>query len=133
MLQTLPRGYGVFAVDGSWLIVGPTGLFVVALRGDDDALACSHAVDGAVSVRTHLADALHWVPFIDAIVVTDDRDDRHEGHGVHESDCTPVPPSALRATLCDGPRVIDDDSLARIMMVGLRRLDGHVTASSDGR
>jgi len=59
-----------------WVVVGPSGLFVI-VRSDGDAAACAQrAVDHAHVLRSRLADELPWVPFVSAVVVADG--DRHD-------------------------------------------------------
>ena len=133
-LRALPTQFLVYMLDGAWFVVGPTGLFVVTEQGEDPTGACTRAAAQAQTVRAQLADELHWVPFVDAIVVGD-------GKKLHDgavSDCALIPRSLLRATLCDGPKTVDDESLARLAMVRLRRvytgsdsIGGWPTSSSD--
>jgi len=133
-LRALPTQFLVYMLDAAWFVVGPTGLFVVTDQGDDPSGACTRAASQAQTVRSELADELHWVPFVDAIVVGDGR--KLDIGTV--SDCALIPRSLLRATLCDGPKTVDDESLARLAMVGLRRvyprgdsIAGWTTGSSD--
>lgn len=133
-LQALPTQFLVYMLDAAWFVVGPTGLFVVTEQGDDPSRSCTRAAAQAQTVRSQLANELHWVPFVDAIVVGDGRN-LDAGAA---SDCALIPRSMLRATLCDGPKTVDDESLARLAMVRLRRvyprhgsIGGWSTDSSD--
>ncbi len=103
------------------MVVGPTGLFVLATHlgdpDDDVEQASERAAEQAASMRARLADQLAWVPFVDAFVVASDRGrDRAEG-----LDCPIVPLSRLAATIAEAPRTVDEETLAQLARLGVRR------------
>lgn len=59
-----------------WVVVGPSGLFVVVRSNGDLAASTQRALDQAHVLRERLADVLSWVPFVSAVVVADE--DRHD-------------------------------------------------------
>ena len=103
------------------MVVGPTGLFVLATESgdpdDDVASAAARAVEQAASMRARLADQLAWVPFVDAFVVTADR---RADHTVVLG-CPTLPLHRLGATIAEAPRTIDEDTLAQLARIGVRR------------
>lgn len=115
-LRSLPADHVVFVLDDAWLVVGPTGVFVVA-DGDEDLGAATRRVAArADALRTRLADEMPFVPFVDAVVTTS------------TVDFDPVQPALVipvdlvRFTICEGRTIVDVDTLARLTLLGLPRL-----------
>jgi hypothetical protein len=115
-LRLLPESHTAFELEGAWLVVGPTGLFVVAWDEDDLELAAQRAVRRADEVRSRLALELAWVPFVDALVFTSHPD------GQLRLPCIAVPATMMRSALAEGPPSVDDDTLARLRELPLQRL-----------
>jgi hypothetical protein len=116
-LRELPTTHVTFQHDGAWFVLGPTGLFVVADGQLDARQAGLAAVLGARRLRVDIASELAWIPFVDALVVSDA--DAPEG-----LPCPSVPLRMLRSTLTDGPRIVDDSTLAHIIRRRLQSLSG---------
>ncbi|UDY36964.1 hypothetical protein [Dermatobacter hominis] len=101
--MTLPDDYLVRRCADHWVIVGPTGLFVVG-RSDGDPVASSQrAVAMAHLLRSRLADVLSWVPFVSAVLVADG--DRHD------LACAAVDMDGLGPLLRNGGPQIGDGAL----------------------
>lgn len=77
-----------------WLIVGPTGLFVVGQAGSDPLGDARRAVDMAQRLRELLSLRMAWVPFVDALLIG--------GRPSDEPACPIVRPSMLESVLLDG-------------------------------
>jgi hypothetical protein len=116
-LRELPTSHVTFQHDRAWFVLGPTGLFVVADGQLDARRAGLAAVLGARRLRVDIASELAWIPFVDALVVSDA--DAPEG-----LPCPSVPLRMLRSTLTDGPRIVDDSTLAHIIRRRLQSLSG---------
>lgn len=101
--MTLSDDYLVRRVRDHWVVVGPTGLFVVG-RCQDDPAACVRTTTGlALELRNRLADVVSWVPFVEPVVVSD---------GEHtDPDCTVVRVTDLETALTAGPHVVGDVDL----------------------
>ena len=115
-LQQLPTTHTTFQLEGSWFVVGPTGLFVIAAEDGDLDEAAHRAVRRADEVRSQLALELAWVPFVDAVVATASND------GPMRLPCIAVPLNLLRLAISEGPRTVDDDTLASLARLQLGRL-----------
>ena len=113
-LQLLPVWHVTFQLEGAWLVIGPTGLFVITADEGDLRAAADRATARAGEVRTRLATELAWVPFVDALVGTV-RDE-----SVAELPCLAVPTDLLRYTIAEGPRTVDDDTLERLTRMRLQ-------------
>ncbi len=120
MLSDISSEHLVFDIDHAWFVVGPTGVFVVC--GDDGGaeFASQRAVDRARIMRSKLANELSWIPFVDSLVVTDDASMIEEAGRV-ETQCPVIPLDMLAVTVNDGPRSIDEDTLGKLALLGLRR------------
>ena len=112
----LPLEYAVNRLGDHWIVLGPTGLFVVGRAGDDLTVDADVTVALAHRIRTHLSDAMPWVPFIDALVVTADAD--------LSVPCTLVDIATLEMALLSGPISIDE--------VGLNQLRRHLPSVLEG-
>lgn len=101
--MTLPDDYLVRHCAEHWVVVGPTGLFVVGRSRGDVVGASSDAVELAHRLRSGLADVLSWVPFVSAVVVADDPR--------HDMGCPVVDMDGLSPMLQHGGRQIGDGAL----------------------
>jgi hypothetical protein len=108
-LRELPASHVAYPREGSWIVLGPTGLFVVTDGAESPRDAALSSVLGARRLRSDLADELHWVPFVDALVVADDL------AADHELPCPAVPARLLRWAVSEGPRLVDDRTLSKIL------------------
>ena len=115
-LRQLPASHTTFQLEGAWLVVGPTGLFVVASEDGDLEVAAHRAMRRAEEVRGRLALELAWVPFVDALVATSQPD------GPMRLPCIAVPANLLRLALAEGPRTVDDETLSTLSLLQLQRL-----------
>ncbi|HPB44931.1 MAG: hypothetical protein M9952_03060 [Microthrixaceae bacterium] len=103
-LRGLPSGFVVYVVEGTYVVVGTTGVFVIAENSIDLHAAAAAAAIGAHRLRSELADALPFVPFVDAIAV---------GSCATPSDLPAliVPHDMVESTIVGGPTVIDWSTL----------------------
>jgi hypothetical protein len=108
-LRELPATHAAFLEEGSWVVLGPTGLFVVTDGATGLYEAALSSVLGAFRLRSDLATELAWVPFVDALVVADD------APPADELPCPAVPFRMLRSILSEGPRIVDEQTLAWIL------------------
>jgi hypothetical protein len=115
LLAGLPATHTVASQDAARLVVGPCGATVVLLGERDVPDAADRAARLAAATRTALADHVAWVPFVDAVVVTDDADRSATA-------ATVVPPDLLGEVLVEGPEVIDPPALD--VIVDLLDTDG---------
>ena len=115
-LRSLPADHVVFVLEDAWLVVGPTGVFVVA-HDDCDLDSTAVRVAGrADAVRARLADEMPVVPFVDAVVTTNDVDfDPVQPALV-------IPVDLVRFTICEGRTIVEGETLARLTLLGLPRL-----------
>ena len=104
-LRELPATHAAYPHEGTWVVLGPTGLFVVTDGSDGLYEAAMTSVLGAFRLRSELASELAWVPFVDALVVAE------EAPPAEELPCPAVPVRLLRSTLSEGPRMVDDGTL----------------------
>lgn len=115
-LRGLPTNHLTFQLEGAWLVVGPTGLFVIVPDEGDLEGAAERATSRALEVRSRLAAELAWVPFVDALVATN-RDD-----ATTRLPCIALPADLLRFTIVEGPRTVDEDTLSKLALLSLHRL-----------
>ncbi len=111
LLLTLPDDVVVFIVGGTFFVVASTGLFVVAENPVDVAVGAAAAATAADHIRELVSDAVPFVPFIDAIVVSD----------LPNSDDLPalvVPQDLLLPTILNGPSVVDPATLSVLRLLG---------------
>lgn len=110
VLAALPAGRIVAGTGSGWLVMGPSGAFVVLPdpSGTSGAAAAGRrAAVLAETTRAALAEHLSWVPFVDAVVAT-------ERDGSCGPEATAVPVDLLPEVLVAGPAVIDGPTLARV-------------------
>jgi hypothetical protein len=105
--EALPPGFHAVAVRVGWLVIGPTGAFLVV---DDDVVpdAGSTAVAAAAELRRVLSERTTWVPFIEPLVVSSDPAvDRAAG-------AAPVIPSDLLVSvIAEGHPTVDAATVRR--------------------
>lgn len=89
------------------LVAGRTGAFVVVPAGAVDQAGVL-AARLALSTRDRLVELLAWAPFIEQVVVVDERD------GDPRPGVTVVPRDLLVGLLCDGPSVIGCERLLEL-------------------
>lgn len=101
----LPLDYFVCRLAEHWIVVGPTGIFVVG-HADDQPLASAEAtVSLAHRLRADLSDVIPWVPFVDAMLVVEDH---------LRLPCTVVDIGSLELALLSGPRAIDEAGVSQL-------------------
>ena len=115
-LLQLPVEHVTYQIEGGWLVIGPTGLIVLTEDDGDLESAARRAVDRAQEVRERLSQELVWVPYVDALVATDDPD------GPRQLPCLAVPADLITPAIVEGPTTIDDDTLARLARLRLHRV-----------
>jgi hypothetical protein len=115
LLAGLPATHTVASQESARLVVGPSGATVILLGERDVANAADRAARLAAATRASLADHVAWVPFVDAVVVTDDAERS-------PASATVVPPDLLGEVLVEGPEVIDPPALG--VIVDLLDTDG---------
>lgn len=101
----LPLEYFVCRSAELWVVVGPTGVFVVGQSEGDPAVAADEVVSLAHRIRSELSEAIPWTPFVDALLVADE-DVRVP--------CTVIGLGSLEMALLSGPALIDDIGLAQL-------------------
>lgn len=116
-LAQLPTHFLTFVLDGAWLVVGPTGVFVVT--GDEDGLdrAVTRVEARAIEMRAHLSNELDWVPFVDALVVSAEPVEDHGADGP----ATVLPADLVISAITSGRQTVDDETLMKLTRIGLRR------------
>jgi hypothetical protein len=86
-----------------WVVIGPTGLFLIATStGNAHLLAEQTAIDAHL-LRTRLAEVLDLVPFVDPVVCSTEPSE--------SSTCAVVEPRMLTTLLLGGPDVIPESEL----------------------
>lgn len=111
LLLTLPDEVVVFIVGGTFFVVAPTGLFVIAENPVDVSVGAAAAATAADRIRALLSDTVPLAPFVDAIVVSDSL----PGDGLP---ALVVPRDLVLPTILNGPTVIDP-----VALEALRTLD----------
>jgi hypothetical protein len=114
LLAELAPIYTIASQGSARFVAGPSGVFVLVSAGDEPTRAAEIAARLAAATRTALADHLSWVPFVDAVVVTDD--DGHRRHRSTETlpdgtQATAIPFDMLGEVLVEGRPMIDDTAL----------------------
>jgi hypothetical protein len=103
LLGHLPEDYLVVPLRSAWFVVGTPGTYVV---GDGASHDDSEVGRLAGQLRAALAQHLTWVPFVHALLISDDL--RAIPHA------TVVPRDLLLGVLTEGRRSLDDDTMRRI-------------------
>lgn len=102
-------------ISDHWVVVGPTGVFVVG-RGDSDiADAARGTATLAHRLRDRLSESIHWVPFVDALVLIENQNST-QGSDL-SLDCTVVEADQLHSVLTSGPESIDFMKLHEIKLL----------------
>jgi hypothetical protein len=102
----LPLDYLVCRLADHWIVVGPTGLFVVGQVGDDPLGVAEATLSLAHRVRSRLSDVVPWVPFVDSLVVSEEPN--------MSLPCTVVDIATLEMALLSGPVSIDSSGTAQL-------------------
>lgn len=113
-LRSLPTTHVAYFHEHSWLVIGPTGLYVVITEDGDIEAAAAVALQRARRLRTDLARELAWVPFVEAVVVVDSR--KRSRPSVP---ALVVPIQRLADTISGGPQLVDDATLALLTRLRL--------------
>jgi hypothetical protein len=99
----LPDDFIARRTGDRWVVIGPTGLFLIAATvGDPHMLAEQTAIDAHL-LRSRLAEVLDLVPFVDPVVCAAEPSDN--------MNCAIVEPRMLSALLLGGPEVIPESEL----------------------
>ncbi len=112
LLDDLPAGYAVLSVAAGRLVVGPTGVFLVAEAVGDPPVAPTDLGRLAAYHREILAEQLGAAPFIDTLVVVPDRWRDHPVPGA-----SAVSVRLLRDTVVSGPVLLAAGEVERIARV----------------
>jgi hypothetical protein len=103
LLGHLPEDYLVAPLRSAWFVVGAPGTYVV---GDDSTNDDGAIGRLAVQIRAALAQHLTWVPFVHALLVSE------ELRAIPQAII--VPPDMLLGVLTEGRRSLDEDTVQRI-------------------
>ena len=116
LILRLPRDWALGALGDARLVAGPPGAFVVRAAGDDIERETRELLHLTNATRVALSDHLHWVPFLDALLVTG-------GEDHHHPDVTLVPSDMLLDVLHDGHQPLDEATMDRLfILLAERRL-----------
>ncbi len=107
-MTELPEAFMVRRIGDHWAVVGPTGVFVVG-RGDgnggDIGETARQTATLAHRLRDRLSQSIHWVPFVDALLLVEYQT---AGTSAYEGlECTVVAADLLRSVLTSGPESIE--------------------------
>jgi hypothetical protein len=102
----LPPEFSVSKTEEHWVVVGPTGIFVVSRAADDPVAAAEHTAAFAHQLRDQLGELTPWVPFVDALVVGD-----AESPGLA---CPVIEVDVLAKVLTLGATTMDDAAITQI-------------------
>jgi hypothetical protein len=108
LLHRLPAEFQSVALGSGHLVVGPTGAFIVAAAGTSAQETADDLVRIAVGMRNELVSRMGVVPFIDALVIVNDRTHRPVA-------ATGVPPDLLMPTLMEGPELLPEATRRRLL------------------
>ena len=117
-LDALPADYHMIASGQERLVVGPTGAFALTPPEPNVEASARRVADAASEIRKYLAASLSWAPFVDAVVVV-------EGPGGRVGSVGMVPGRMVTRMITDGPRLLDDQLVERI----IAEISRHVTAA----
>lgn len=98
-VAALPDRFEVRRLGAHWVVLGPTGIFVVGRTRRELAHETERTAELAHELRGRLAESVPWVPFVDALVVA-------EGEHHHLA-CTVVPVNMLVFALTAGAATIE--------------------------
>ena len=94
------------SIGSARFVLGPTGAQVVALDDGSDGAPRAVALLASVT-RSALAEHITWVPYVDALLVTE-----------RDKPCPPatrVPPTLLLNTLLEGPAILQPHDRERLV------------------
>ena len=97
------------------MVVGPSGVFVVTHPEPDLESSARRVLARADDVRVRLEKELDWVPFVDAVIASPRLEDRGS------LPCLAVPVNELPGLVTEGPQIITDEVLARLLDLRLTR------------
>jgi hypothetical protein len=103
LLGHLPEDYLVVPLRSAYFVVGSPGTYVV---GDDPSHDDGEIGRLAGQLRAALAQHLTWVPFVHALLISDDL------RAIPQA--TVVPRDLLLGVLTEGRRSLDEDTMRRI-------------------
>lgn len=115
-LVRLGTAHITFQIEDGWFVVGPTGLFVVSAADGELRSEAQRVSERAQELRASLAQELSFVPFVDAVLISD------EQPTPTSLPCITLGADRLRATIAEGPRTVDDATLGRLGLLALQRL-----------
>lgn len=102
-LAQLPDDFLVRRCGEYWAVIGRTGLFLITTDSPIPRQAAERSVRAANTLRSGLAEVLDLVPFVDPVVVTDDRS--------FPTRCAIVEPKMITNFLTAGPTVVAEGEL----------------------
>ncbi len=129
VLTSLPPAFVIAGRGDARLVMGPSGAFVLLPAGRERVLveqAADHLIDLVMTTRMALCDHLTWVPFLDALLVTNAEPPRG-------ADVTAVPLDLVHDVLVEGPVMITSGTLNGLReVVRTSRLAGwHIGFGAD--
>lgn len=107
VLSELPERFHCVQDDSGWLVVGPTGAFMVGEGARNPRAAGQQLARAAGRFRSAVADELSWAPFVDVLVVAGDQD-------VVLPAASLVTLDMVIDTITAGPPMLDDETVARL-------------------
>ena len=125
-LGALPDDYRTVQMASRWLVIGPTGLFLVADgRGEGHGAAAIGAA--ARLLRAALFEHVGPVPFVERIVVTDTATDEPGARG---GEAARLPPTLLAAALREGHTTMPPERMKQIEAAARALADGRMAECS---
>jgi hypothetical protein len=116
LVLRLPRDYALGSLGEARLVAGPPGAFILRAAGDDLEREARELLQVTNATRVALSDHLHWVPFLDALLVTGGENHQHP-------DVTLVPADMLLDVIRDGHQPLDESTMDRLfVLLAERRL-----------
>lgn len=108
LLSSLPDGWRRCALGPFRLVVGATGAFVLGeATGPDVGRVADRLAREAEQLRSRLARAVVWAPFVEALVVTDEP-------VAGPPRATVVPSHLLHDLLLSGPALLDPEVVEQV-------------------
>ncbi len=129
VLTSLPPAFVIARRGDARLVMGPSGAFVLLPTGRERPVvekAADHLIELVLTTRRALCDHLTWVPFLDALLITNAEPPRG-------ADVTAVPLDLVHDVLVEGPVMITSGTLNGLReVVRTSRLGGwHIGVSPD--
>jgi len=107
ILDDLPRAYRCLAMGPGYLVLGPTGAFVVGDGTRNPRSVARELAQWASRFRAAVGDVLSWAPFVDVLVVADRPRIRLESASV-------VSPDMLVDVLVSGAEMLLPDAVDQL-------------------